>query len=124
MGGSHGVHSEHYGGLLWGQSLLSSHRLHNGYRPKSPCKLSKLLPFLSKQRRQREAGTEESTCRQCPMGRGPFSAMATAWHPALNILGAGSEIPSTHTPKKVSENVGPTGTQKQSQEQSGLAHSG
>lgn len=40
-----------------GRSLLSSHSLHNGYRPKSPCKLSKLLLCLSKQRWQREACT-------------------------------------------------------------------
>lgn len=54
------------------------------------------------------------------MGRGPpVFSYGYCLAPSSKYPRAGSEIPSTHTPK-VSENVGPTGTQKQSQAQSGL----
>lgn len=42
-----------------------------------------------------------------PTGKGPqISAPSAAWHPALRTLGAGSELPPTHTPKTAPEKTG------------------
>lgn len=48
--------------LLWPESPQ------NGSGPKSPCKLSELLPCLSKQRPKRQDCSRKFTCKQHPMG--------------------------------------------------------
>lgn len=70
IGGSQKVHLSTMVDSYRCKSLLPPQRLHGDYRPKFLCKVSKLL-CLSKHRWQREDCTVESTCRQCPMGKGP-----------------------------------------------------
>lgn len=110
---SHGGHSDPCGGPYgYRACYLPTRAWHNGYRPKSPGKFSRLLPCLSTQsgpaRLHRGAHLQA-----VPTGKGPqFSATSTAWHPALCTPAVGSEIPPAHTPK-VSETMGLAGQSRE-----------
>lgn len=82
---------------------------HSGYRPKFPRKFSRLLPCWSQQ-----SGPVRTAQRRSPAGSAhregsPVCSYIYRLAPSSMHPGGGSEIPPTHTPKKVPEKTGLTG---------------